>query len=69
MEEKLEILEDILDVEEGSLKEDTELEKLDEWDSFAKLNMMAAVKKRKDVMIGVKQLMNCKTVADLLALL
>ena len=69
MEEKLVILEDILDVEEGSLKEDTELEKLDEWDSFAKLNMMAAVKKRKDVMIEVEQLVNCKTVADLLALL
>lgn len=69
MEEKLVILEDILDVEEGSLKEDTELEKLDEWDSFAKLNMMAAVKKRKGVMIEAEQLMDCRTVADLLALL
>lgn len=69
MEEKIMVLEDILDVREGSLNEDTELGNLEEWDSFAKLSIMAAAKKRKGLMIGAEQLMNCKTVGDLLLFL
>lgn len=65
MEDKMIIVEDTLDVEAGSLKEDTKLVNLEEWDSLAKLNIMALAKKRKGLAIDADQLMDCKTVSDL----
>lgn len=65
MEDKMIIVEDTLDVEPGSLKEDTKLVNLEEWDSLAKLNIMALAKKRKGLAIDADQLMDCKTVSDL----
>jgi acyl carrier protein len=38
--EKLETLEEILDVEEGSLSPDTVLADLDEWDSITRLSLL-----------------------------
>ncbi len=38
--EKIETLEEILDVEEGSLSPDTVLADLDEWDSITRLSLL-----------------------------
>jgi len=40
MKEKIEALEEILDVEEGSLSPDTVLADLDEWDSITRLSLL-----------------------------
>lgn len=66
MKEKIAVLEEIMEVDEGILQADTELETLDEWDSFTKLCVMAEVKKQKGVTIDPKELENCKTVSDVL---
>lgn len=39
--EKLNILQDLLDVEQGTLSEDTELDQLNEWDSIASISIIA----------------------------
>ena len=38
--EKITLLEEIMDLEEGTLKEDTVLSELDEWDSMSRLSVI-----------------------------
>ena len=40
LQEKLALIEEVLDVEEGSLKPETELADVDEWDSIAALSLI-----------------------------
>ena len=40
---KLELLEDLLEVEKGSLKPEKALEDIEEWDSIAKLSLIVMV--------------------------
>lgn len=66
MKEKIALLEEIMEVDEGTLQADTELAVLNEWDSFTKLCVLAELKKRKDITINPKELETCKTVSDVL---
>lgn len=66
MEEKITVLEEILEVDEGTLQSDTELCSLDEWDSFAKLCILAEAKKRKGINVEPEELENCRMVLDVL---
>ena len=45
VQEKLEVLEDILEMDEGTLKVEDSLEDIDEWDSMSKLYLVTYVKK------------------------
>ena len=45
VQEKLEVLEDILELDEGTLKVEDSLEDIDEWDSMSKLYLVTYVKK------------------------
>ena len=46
MEEKvIEMLEEILELDEGELTIDTDLSEVEEWDSISKLALMAEIKK------------------------
>mgnify|MGYP000195367586 CR=1 FL=1 len=70
-EEKLELLEEILEADEGTLKvEDIDvtmnLEEMDEWDSLSKLGLMAEVKTRLNKRLTVEEVQKFKTVQDII---
>lgn len=44
--EKISIIEEIMELDEGTLDETSVLEEYEEWDSLSKLALMAEVKKR-----------------------
>lgn len=64
-EEKIEFLEEIMEIEEGELTEDLQLEGLEEWDSITKLSLMAAIKKKNNRVITVDELKSFRTVKDI----
>lgn len=68
-EKKIELLEDMLDVEEGTLTPDTVLKELEEWDSIALISFIALVDDEFDKVIKGSVVKEQKTVADLLALM
>ena len=61
---KLELLEEIMELEEGELSLDMKLEDLEEWDSLTKLALMAAIRKLMGKTISVDELKAFKTVQD-----
>ncbi|MBQ9610438.1 MAG: acyl carrier protein [Lachnospiraceae bacterium] len=65
----LELMSEILDIEVGELGEETILEELDEWDSLAKLSLMAEAKKRYHKMIAPDEMKEFKTIGDIILFL
>ena len=68
-EKKIELLEDMLDLESGTLKPDTALKDLEEWDSIALISFIALVDDEFDRVVKVTVIKQQKTVADLMALM
>ena len=66
LKEKMELLEEIMDVEEGTLTPESELAEVDEWDSLSKLALMAEVKKRGNRRLSTEEILNFKTVQDII---
>ena len=66
--EKIKEIEEIMDVEDNSLKPEDELDNFDEWDSMTKLALIASSQKVFGKEITGSQLKDCKTVSDLLKL-
>ena len=64
-EEKLELLEEILEADEGTLKVEDRLEDIDEWDSMSKLYLVSYVKKEMNKRLTVDEIKNFKTVQDI----
>ncbi len=64
-EEVFEMLSVILDVEIDELDESKDLEEYEEWDSLARLTLMAEVKKRNGHRIAQEHLKTFKTVGDI----
>lgn len=64
-EEKIAVLEEILDCDEGTLKMDTLLEEVEEWDSMTKLSLMAYVKKEFGHTLNIDDIVSFKTVEDI----
>lgn len=64
--EKLALLEDILDVESGSLKVDQVLADLDEWDSLSALSVVVMVKDEFDKKLSGSEVRSFETVQDIL---
>ena len=62
---KLELLEEILEADEGTLKVEDRLEDIDEWDSMSKLYLVSYVKKEMNKMMTVDEIKNFKTVQDI----
>lgn len=69
LEEKLALLEEIMDLDEGTLTEDTVLEDIDEWDSLSKLSLMAEAKKKFDKALTVEDIRGFITVGDIINIL
>lgn len=65
VQEKLEVLEDILELDEGTLKVEDSLEDIDEWDSMSKLYLVTYVKKEMQKRLTVDEIKNFKTVQDI----
>lgn len=65
LKEKLEALEEILELDEGILKEDMLLEDIDEWDSMSKLYLVTYVKKNLKRRLTVDEIKEFVTVKDI----
>lgn len=64
--EKLDLLEELLEVEKDTLHEDTELKNLLEWDSLAGIAVMAMFDEEFDKIITSDQIKGFVTVKDIL---
>ena len=62
---KLELLEEIVEADEGTLKVEDRLEDIDEWDSMSKLYLVSYVKKEMNKRLTVDEIKNFKTVQDI----
>ena len=66
MEQKvIEMLEEILELDEGMLTTDTELSEIEEWDSISKLALMAEVKKNGKKNLTVEEIKKFQSVKDI----
>ena len=61
VQEKLEVLEDIMELDEGPLKVEDSLEDIDEWDSMSKLYLVTYVKKEMKKRLTVDEIKNFET--------
>lgn len=64
---KLALIEEALDVEEGSLTAETPLDDVEEWDSIAMLSLIAMLDDEFGKTITGKELRALKSVSDILA--
>lgn len=67
--EKLVMLEDILELDEGTLTSDTVLEDLDEWDSIAILSIIAMMDEEFSKSVKGTDIKACEKVSDLLSIM
>ncbi|MGF9699339.1 phosphopantetheine-binding protein [Paenibacillus sp. MABNR03] len=64
--EKLSLLEDMLELEEGSLEVTTSLESVESWDSLAAISLIALVDEHFEKRLTAVQIKEFKTVQDIL---
>ncbi len=65
LEEKISLLENVMELDEGELDVDAQLDDIEEWDSFAKLSLMVAIKKSYKKAITVEELRSFQTIGDI----
>ncbi len=66
MQEKvIEMLEEILELDEGELTMDTDLSEVEEWDSISKLALMAEIKKNWKKNLTVDEIKKFQQVKDI----
>ena len=65
-EEKIVLLEKMLELEDGELTEETVLEDLDCWDSMAAIELIALVDEKSGKALTGQQIKQFKTVKDIL---
>ncbi len=68
-EEKLAMLEDVMDLDEGELTDESVLDDIEEWDSLSVLTLISEMKKRFDISLSTQQIKEFKTVADICAII
>lgn len=68
-EEKIAILEEIMEVDEGTLMPETLLSNIEEWDSVSFLSFMAMMDERFGKVVTGSEIKTKKTIADLMALM
>lgn len=69
MKEKIALIEELLDVDEGTLEETTLLGDLDEWDSITKLSLMIFFDEEKGIKLTNDEIKAFETVKDIADLL
>ena len=65
--EKIALLEDMLELESGTLNSDTELSSIEEYDSMAKLSLIVLMDDEFDKKLTGEQIRMFKTVGDIIA--
>lgn len=65
-EEKIALLEDMLEIDGGTLKAETELSSIDEYDSMAKLSLIVLMDEECGKKLTGEQIREFKTVNDIL---
>ena len=65
-EKKIELLEEMLDVDAGTLKPETVLESLEEWDSMAKLSLIVLMDDEFGKKLASAEIKGFETVGDIL---
>lgn len=66
MNELLEMLEEIMDLDEGTLETTSVLEDIDEWDSLSALSLMAEAKKNFGKKLSADEINSFVTVQDII---
>ena len=69
VQEKITLLEDMLEVDEGTLTEDTMLEDIDEWNSLAYLSFSVLLSDEFDKEVPASQIKMYTSVKELLGLM
>lgn len=64
-EEKIELIEEIMELDEGTLKPESELSDYEEWDSLTKLALMSEIKKHFGKKLTIDVIKGFKTVEDI----
>ena len=67
--EKIALLEETLEIDEGTLTEDTLLEDVDEYDSMAKLSLIVMMDDEFEVKLTGDMIKGFRTVGDILAVM
>ncbi len=67
--EKLAMLEEVMELDEGTLKGDEVLADIEEWDSMSALSFILLLSDEYDKTIGNEEIKKLETVADMLALM
>ncbi len=67
--EKIALMEEIMDLDEGTLTLDSVLEEIDEWDSVAILSFIAAMDENFDKIVKGSEIKNFVTVKDAIAVM
>lgn len=65
LQEKLQILEEMMELDEDTLKPEMELNDIEEWDSMSKLYLVSYVKKNLQKRLSVEEIKNFTTVQDI----
>lgn len=65
LQEKIQFIEDVMEVDEGTLTTDTILEDVEEWDSLSILVLTMKMKKRYNIIITTDMIKALKTVDDI----
>ncbi|MFN4083105.1 MAG: acyl carrier protein [Bacteroidia bacterium] len=68
-EEKIALIEETLEIESGTLKPETELANIDEYDSMAKLSLIVLCDEQFNKKLTGEQIREFKTVGDILTFL
>jgi acyl carrier protein len=66
LKKKFALLEEVMDLEEGTLTAETLLDDLAEWDSMSKLSFIVMMEDEFDKKVNAEQVRNFKTVQDML---
>lgn len=66
---KIEKLEELLDLEEGTLSEEDQLDEIEEWDSIAHLSLIILLEEEYGVKVSGNEIRSAKIVRDILNLM
>lgn len=64
--EKIELIEDILEIERGSLKIDSMLDNYPEWDSLAIISLLTYFESEMNIIITPQKIKNLKKVSEII---
>ena len=68
-EQKIQIIEDMLMVDEGTIEEEMQLSDIEEWDSMAIMSFVAVLDSNFNKTVTASEIKKCSSIKDVLALM